>query len=125
MNSRPIKGFKLKLPELKELIASNDKQRFSLILASSVQEEGNDSKDAESAVASPPIEKLEAEALASGAGSQESEDPADYLIRANQGHSIKVDTEALLTPITVEAGNVPDVCVHGTDEAAWEWGSGG
>lgn len=70
MEARPIKGFKLKLPELKELIASNDKQRFSLVLASSLREEENESKDTESAVASPPIEKLEAEALASGADVQ-------------------------------------------------------
>jgi 2'-phosphotransferase len=49
----------------------------------------------------------------------ESEDPADYLIRANQGHSIKVDVDGLLTPITVEAGNLPETVVHGTDESAW------
>lgn len=49
----------------------------------------------------------------------ESDNPADYLIRANQGHSIKVDVEGLLTPVTVEAGNVPDIVVHGTDEPAW------
>jgi 2'-phosphotransferase len=50
---------------------------------------------------------------------QESVDPADYLIRANQGHSIKVDTEGLLKPITEEAGNVPETVIHGTDEFAW------
>jgi 2'-phosphotransferase len=50
---------------------------------------------------------------------QESVDPADYLIRANQGHSIKVDSEGLLTPITEEAGNVPDTVIHGTDGSAW------
>jgi 2'-phosphotransferase len=49
----------------------------------------------------------------------ESEDPADYLIRANQGHSINVDTEGLLTPISIDAGNVPSTVVHGTDERAW------
>jgi 2'-phosphotransferase len=49
-----------------------------------------------------------------------SDDPADYLIRANQGHSITVDVEGLLTPITVEAGNVPETVVHGTDESAWK-----
>jgi 2'-phosphotransferase len=49
----------------------------------------------------------------------ESDDPADFLIRANQGHSIKVDVEGLLTPITVAAGNVPETVVHGTDESAW------
>lgn len=67
-------------------------------------------------VSSPPVEKLESEAFDP---IPESDDPADYLIRANQGHSIKVDTEGLLTPITEEGGNVPEVCVHGTDEPAW------
>jgi len=41
-----------------------------------------------------------------------SENPSDWVIRANQGHSIAVDSAALLVPITIEAGNVPDVVVH-------------
>jgi 2'-phosphotransferase len=57
---------------------------------------------------------LESEALH---GISDSDNPADYLIRANQGHSIKVDVEGLLTPITTE--NVPETVVHGTDERAW------
>jgi len=43
-----------------------------------------------------------------------SENPSDWVIRANQGHSIAVDSAALLVPITIESGNVPDVVVHGT-----------
>jgi 2'-phosphotransferase len=43
-----------------------------------------------------------------------SEQPSDWVIRANQGHSIAIDSAALLIPITIEAGNVPDVIVHGT-----------
>jgi len=43
-----------------------------------------------------------------------SENPSHWVIRANQGHSIAVDSAALLLPITVAAGNVPDVVVHGT-----------
>ncbi|KAF4625690.1 hypothetical protein G7Y89_g12473 [Cudoniella acicularis] len=43
-----------------------------------------------------------------------SEDPSDWVIRANQGHSIAVDAAALLKPITLEAGNVPEIVVHGT-----------
>ncbi len=43
-----------------------------------------------------------------------SEDPADWVIRANQGHSIAIDSASLLTPITIEAGNVPNIVVHGT-----------
>ena len=43
--------------------------------------------------------------------------PQDYLIRANQGHSVTVDAESLLTPI--DGSNMPTVCVHGTTRAAW------
>lgn len=43
-----------------------------------------------------------------------------WLIRANQGHSIAVESEALLTPITLDADNVPPVVVHGTYFAFWE-----
>lgn len=91
------------------MVATNDKQRFSMIPASTLSETPD--------IVSPPLEKLESDALAS---IPESDDPADYLIRANQGHSIKVDAEGLLTPITEEAGNVPEVVVHGTDEPAWK-----
>jgi RNA:NAD 2'-phosphotransferase (TPT1/KptA family) len=44
-----------------------------------------------------------------------------YFIRANQGHSMTgVASEGLLTPITLEAGNVPSTVVHGTFYGAWE-----
>ncbi|PBP26600.1 hypothetical protein BUE80_DR002522 [Diplocarpon rosae] len=43
-----------------------------------------------------------------------SSNPSDWVIRANQGHSIGIDPASLLVPITLEAGNVPDVVVHGT-----------
>jgi len=46
-----------------------------------------------------------------------SDDPADYLIRANQGHSIAVENEGLLTPITSD--NLPSIVVHGTTHGAW------
>ncbi|OAF58139.1 hypothetical protein VC83_05319 [Pseudogymnoascus destructans] len=46
--------------------------------------------------------------------SPDSTTPSDWLIRANQGHSITIDSSALLTPITLEADNIPPVVVHGT-----------
>jgi 2'-phosphotransferase len=49
-----------------------------------------------------------------------SEEPSDWVIRANQGHSIAVDSAALLVPITLEAGNVPDIVVHGTYYAFYQ-----
>lgn len=67
----------------------------------------------------PPVEALETGALPS-IPDTESDNPSDYIIRANQGHSIKVDTSGLLTPITEEAGNIPDACIHGTDDSAWK-----
>lgn len=43
--------------------------------------------------------------------------PADFLLRANQGHSVKMENEGLLTPVTKE--NMPSSAVHGTTHAAW------
>lgn len=57
--------------------------------------------------------------LASSDLDDSSTDASDWLIRANQGHSIKVDSEALLKPITLELDNVPEVVVHGTYFAFW------
>lgn len=56
---------------------------------------------------------------AAGEGATEATNPAHWLIRANQGHSIKLESEALLRPVTLEAGNVPAVVVHGTYFAFW------
>ncbi|RDA84526.1 hypothetical protein CP532_1510 [Ophiocordyceps camponoti-leonardi (nom. inval.)] len=43
-----------------------------------------------------------------------------YLIRANQGHSIKLEgSSSLLTPISLEADNVPARVLHGTYFAFW------
>jgi 2'-phosphotransferase len=105
LNTRALKSLKITFDELKEVVAKNDKQRFSMIAASAldtVPEEADLSEEA-------PAQQVD----------MTSDDPNDFLIRANQGHSIKVDTEGLLTPITREAGNVPATVVHGTDERAW------
>lgn len=44
---------------------------------------------------------------------------SEFLIRANQGHSIKLESEALLVPLTPEAGNIPARVLHGTYFAFW------
>ena len=44
---------------------------------------------------------------------------ADYLIRANQGHSIKLESSSLLVPLTAEGGNIPPRVLHGTYYAFW------
>ncbi|KAL1600591.1 tRNA 2'-phosphotransferase [Paraconiothyrium brasiliense] len=103
LRTRCLTQLKVAFPELRDMVRTNDKQRFSMVLKERLEKVGED----------------EAEGV-EGVDVGAEEDEADrWVIRANQGHSIKVDTEGLLTPITVEKGNVPDVVVHGTDEAAW------
>jgi len=48
----------------------------------------------------------------------DNDDPSNFLIRANQGHSIKVEEEGLLEPITLES-ELPATVVHGTTHRAW------
>jgi 2'-phosphotransferase len=80
------------LAEIKEEVATNAKQRFSL---------KPKNPDSDSSVSS------------------STGDAAHWLIRANQGHSIALASEGLHTPITLEARNIPDVVVHGTYFAFW------
>ncbi|KAI3400927.1 hypothetical protein diail_1134 [Diaporthe ilicicola] len=91
-----LRTLNVTVQEVIQVCADNEKQRFSM-------------KPAEASSSSNP------EAAAEEAGN----DPARWLIRANQGHSIKLESEALLRPITLEAGNVPAAVVHGTYFAFW------
>ncbi|KAI1821347.1 RNA 2'-phosphotransferase, Tpt1 [Xylaria intraflava] len=77
------------LAEIRNEVATNAKQRFSM----------KPSPDGEAA--------------------PDEGDAAHWLIRANQGHSIALASEGLHAPVTLEAGNVPDVVVHGTYFAFW------
>ncbi|OLN93896.1 tRNA 2'-phosphotransferase 1 [Colletotrichum chlorophyti] len=88
----PIRSLKVTFPDIQAAVTTSDKQRFA----------------------------LKTNPATNPAGDETSTDPSHWLIRANQGHSIKVDSAALLTPITLEAGNVPDVVVHGTYFAFWK-----
>lgn len=81
-----LKSLNVTFADIKTAVSDNAKQRFSM---------------------KPNPESKTAPDLSS-------EEPSDWVIRANQGHSIAMDSEALLTPITLEAGNVPEVVVHGT-----------
>lgn len=110
LNTKALKALSVTFPELRDIVRDNDKQRYSMIPASSLdQATSSESTSAEEEV--PVSEALQTV--------PESDDPADYLIRANQGHSIKVDTDGLLVPITKEAANIPETVIHGTDERAW------
>jgi len=85
LGNRKFKSMKVTFPEIREVIAADEKQRYTMVL------------------------KPDADAT--------SDKPADFIIRANQGHSVKMESEGLLTPITKE--NMPAAAVHGTTHAAW------
>ncbi|EGX94335.1 RNA 2'-phosphotransferase [Cordyceps militaris CM01] len=85
----PLKSLGVTLADVQDVVATNEKQRFSLKPKPS----------------SP---------------SPSSSSPSEYLIRANQGHSIKLESSSLLEPLTLAAGNVPARVVHGTYYAFWE-----
>ncbi|KAF1979333.1 hypothetical protein BU23DRAFT_549336 [Bimuria novae-zelandiae CBS 107.79] len=106
LNTRSLTQLKVSFAELRDVVKTNDKQRFSMVLKERLEKVSEE-------------EAKKAAAEEASAEGEEEEDPSKWMIRANQGHSIKVDTEGLLTPISVEKGNVPDVVVHGTDEHAW------
>ncbi|KAL3425982.1 tRNA 2-phosphotransferase 1 [Phlyctema vagabunda] len=90
-----LKSLKITFKDIQEAVSDNAKQRFSMKPNPSLAADKQPSLD--------------------------SSDPSDWVIRANQGHSIKtVSSEALLTPITLEANNVPEVVVHGTYFAFYE-----
>jgi len=75
--------------ELKTVVADNDKQRFSLIPSP-----GSDATTIDS-------------------------DPSAWLIRANQGHSITIQSSSLLQPITLDSPDIPETALHGTYYGAW------
>ncbi|KAF4124213.1 2'-phosphotransferase [Geosmithia morbida] len=86
----PIKSLGVTVQEVRDVVGSNDKQRFLL-------------KGTATTASAPP---------------SESDDASRYLIRANQGHSIKVESSSLLRPIAVPE-DVPPLVVHGTYYAFW------
>lgn len=95
------------MSELAALVADNDKQRFSLIAASQTE------PDTTSEAPTDPVSVVQA------LGITDSSDPADYLIRANQGHSLKVESDGLLTQLSLDDSELPKTVVHGTNRRAW------
>ncbi|OJD29914.1 phosphotransferase-like [Diplodia corticola] len=94
LQTNTMKSLHVSFAELRAIVAANDKQRFSLIPVSETTPDSADSDDS---------------------------DPARFLIRANQGHSMaSVASEGLLAPLTAETDDdFPAMCVHGTTAAAW------
>ncbi|KAI1818831.1 KptA family-domain-containing protein [Poronia punctata] len=96
------------IQEIKQEVSTNAKQRFSLKLKTPIP-----NPDSPTTTTNPTTTTSEEE-------DDDDNDPSNYLIRANQGHSITLSSEALHKPITLEAGNtIPPLVVHGTYFAFW------
>ncbi|KAL2350926.1 KptA family-domain-containing protein, partial [Cryomyces antarcticus] len=112
LNTRALKSLKVTFPELRQIVKENNKQRFSMIPPAK-----GTNPEQEHPSSTPPTPIAEE--------AQPSTDPHDYLIRANQGHSLPLDAASLLTPITPSTLSVArdagtDICaIHGTTHAAW------
>jgi len=127
-----MRSLKVTFPEIRQIVAENDKQRFSLIPASSASSISTDppaNSNAATSMSIPADDAATASASPDLTGPINGEsntdvDPSDatqWLIRANQGHSIKLDAADLLTPISLDQPtNIPEVCVHGTTHKAWQ-----
>ncbi|KAK7705476.1 tRNA 2'-phosphotransferase [Botryosphaeria dothidea] len=109
LQTNTMKSLHVTFAELRTIVTSNDKQRFSLIPIT----EGPSSADPPASNATPTNDTTPP----SGPSSFP-DDPSAYLIRANQGHSITtVDSASLLAPLS--PASAPALCVHGTTAAAW------
>lgn len=106
LQNRNLKSLKVTFAELRSIVESNDKQRFSMIPRSEAPKDSSEPPVAAEASTTPVTFEID------------NDDPSNFLIRANQGHSIKVEEEGLLEPITLDS-ELPSIVVHGTTHKAW------
>ena len=100
LNNRNLRSMKVTFEEMRQIVAENDKQRFTIVPITSKSTDGDGVNG-----------EIDGQTLLP------SDKPKDWLIRANQGHSLQVESEGLLQPITTE--NAPETAVHGTTHANW------
>lgn len=113
------------LDAIRALVRADPKGRFALVHMSRAPV-------AEGAVTDPTTSTAAAHSAAAATNSDadtntdSDTDPAHYLIRANQGHSLAVEETDLLTPLSLAPTPaqqpqllLPPTVVHGTRHAAW------
>lgn len=109
----PLRSLNVTFDDIAAAVRDNDKQRYAM------KPNPATNPTATEAEMQPPGSEAPQAGEPDPAAAFSSTDPADWLIRANQGHSIAVAAEGLNQPITLEKGNVPAVAVHGTYFAFW------
>ncbi|KAJ5083182.1 hypothetical protein N7456_012609 [Penicillium angulare] len=136
---RKLKSIKCSFDEIKHAVESSDKKRFALLhIPSSFPKEstttaienpgsGVNNPDethspATSALEAPSTTE-EQTSTTEQALSMTDDNPANYLIRATQGHSMKtVEAASFLEPLSLDNQSkipIPDTVVHGTFHGAW------
>ncbi|KAJ5709315.1 hypothetical protein N7493_010649 [Penicillium malachiteum] len=136
---RKLKSIKCTFDEIKHAVDSSDKKRFALLHIPSSQPTASTStattipgshsvEGAESTEPDTSTSVLEAPSTAEEQTNTTQQalattdaNPANYLIRATQGHSIKtVDAASFLEPLSLDdESKLPDTVVHGTFHGAW------
>lgn len=97
---RRLASMHVTFPELQSLVATNEKQRFSLEPLS-------------------PEETLSPQATQANTTTT-TDDPSHYRIRASQGHTLTTISPSLIyTPLDPSLPTCPNLVVHGTDEKSW------
>jgi 2'-phosphotransferase len=144
MASRNLKSLKITFPEIINAVDSSDKKRFALLHIPSAQPIESTtqtttlpstSPDAEheaakfvgedqpatSILESAPATSENQQTATDQALSVKDTNPANFLIRATQGHSIKtVDAASFLEPLSLsDESKIPDTVVHGTFHSTW------
>ena len=87
----PLRSLNLTFLELQTIVRENDKQRFQLIPTSTETSSTRSSRSS----------------------------PSEYLIRASQGHSLKIASDNLLSPMLPSDPDFPVEVVHGTFAKTW------
>ncbi|KAH0541361.1 hypothetical protein FGG08_004199 [Glutinoglossum americanum] len=108
-----LKSLGVTLEELRVVVAENDKQRFSLI----PNPEFNTTSEADEQPTANEDDPLVWRSRASPLPLVSN--PSAWLIRANQGHSITLESSSLLSPITRDSLDMPETVLHGTFYGAW------
>ncbi|KAJ5581925.1 hypothetical protein N7535_000545 [Penicillium sp. DV-2018c] len=120
LNWRKLKSLKVTFPEILHAVETSDKKRFALLHVPSAQ--STESQPAGSVLESgSATSEAQQQTATDLALSVKDTDPANFLIRATQGHSIKtIDSASLLQPLSLsDESNIPETVVHGTFHSTW------
>lgn len=108
-----------------DVVQESDKKRYGLKYVEATPKDGDGLPSSSTSPATPSESESASEtqqAIAVFQSPTGDTTPSHFLIRATQGHSMKiVEAENLLTPISLDdPASVPDTVVHGTFYGAWK-----